>query len=497
MTLMHNALLQLALPEVMVAIAALLALAVDVALLRQAAVRTRVAVAAVIGTAGCAAAIARIVLHPQTVDVLGGTLISNPVIHIVQTAILVVAALALWMAVDSAFTEYVGEYVLLMLLATVGMLFLVATQNLLVLFIALELLSLSLYAMAGFDRRSPRSAEAGLKYFLFGGMSAGFMLFGFSLLYGATNAITLPQIGAAVQADGMTPLLAIALVTTVIGFGFKVAAAPLHFWAPDVYEGAPLPSAAFIASASKIASFYIFYQVMTIALGGVAGTAWPHGGVAGWVPVLAIVAVVSMVLGNLVAIAQSSVRRLLAYSAVGHAGYMLLAIICHSQQSLGALIYYVITYALTTLGAFAVVGVVQEKTGGDSLADFEGLSRREPMLAGCLMIFLLSLAGIPPLAGFFGKFYLFVSVLAVAPRPLGLLWMVALAVAMSAVSLYYYLQVLKRAFVSVPAADAGPIQTPVLRKLLIVALAAAVVVLGCAPNLLLRCIVAACSTVGI
>jgi NADH-quinone oxidoreductase subunit N len=283
----------------------------------------------------------------------------------------------------------------------------------------------------------------------------------------------------------------------VIGLGFKVAAVPFHFWAPDVYQGAPVPSAAFIASGSKVASFFIFFQVMVIGFAGVEGTAvWLHF-TPGWVSVIAVVAALSMVFGNLVAIVQSSVRRLLAYSAIAHAGYMLLALLSHTQQSLAALLYYVVTYALATLGAFGVIVVVEKRTGGDGLSDFDGLSRRAPILSFCLFIFLLSLAGIPPLAGFFGKFYLFVSVLAAAPGSVGLLWLVILAIAMSAVSLYYYLQVLKRIYVASPLAGADEIQAPLPSQVVIILLAGAIVLLGCAPHLLLRWIVEAIRVSGL
>ncbi|HEY0307947.1 MAG TPA: NADH-quinone oxidoreductase subunit N [Acidobacteriaceae bacterium] len=490
MASLHNALFQLALPEIVLVVAALLVLSIDLLALRAQAIRMRFGVAVTVATIGCVAAIARIVMAAHTANVLDGMLVANPLTQLVQVALLVMAIVTLLIAVDSKFTENVGEFVLIVLLATAGMMFMVASRDILVIFVALELLSLSLYILAGFDKHSPRSAEAALKYFLFGGMSAGFLLYGFSLLYGMSNSTKLASIALAVQGTQLNPLLIIALVTTVIGFAFKVAAAPLHFWAPDAYEGAPLPSAALIASSSKVASFFIFYQVMTVGFAGVEGTAWPHGTV-GWVPLLALVAVLSMVLGNVAALAQSSVRRLLAYSAIGHAGYMLLAIVSHTGQSLSALVYYVITYGLTTLGAFAVVGVVQEKTGGDKLEDFAGLSRRSPVLAASMFVFMLSLAGIPPLAGFFGKFYLFVSVLGAGPRPIGLVWMVGLAIAMSAVSLYYYLQVLKRVFVAAPAVDAGKIDVPWLRGLVIVLLAAGVVVLGCAPHLLLKWILLA------
>jgi NADH-quinone oxidoreductase subunit N len=207
--------------------------------------------------------------------------------------------------------------------------------------------------------------------------------------------------------------------------------------------------------------------------------------VPGWVPVIALLASVSIVLGNLVAIMQTSVRRLLAYSAIAHVGYMLLSLVSHTEQSFDALLYYSLTYALTTIGAFGVVAVVESKTGGDKLSDFAGLSRRAPILSFCMLIFMLSLAGIPPLAGFFGKFYIFTSTLAGEPRSLGMLWLVILAIMMSAVSLYYYLQVLKRIYIADAPAEVSPISAPVLSQVILCLIAFSIVLLGCAPNLLL------------
>ena len=482
----HAQMLQLALPEVIVAITALIVLAIDLLFLRQYRTRVRFAVAVGMASIGCAAAILQLLLSRAQTSVLDGMLVANPLTHLVQIALLILTMFTLLLSVDSTFTDHVGEFVLLILTATIGMMFLAGSQNILVIFISLELLSLSLYILTAFDKRSARSSEAALKYFLFGGMSAAFLLFGFSLLYGLSNSTSLTRIASAIHGQSLNPLLIIAIVTTVIGLGFKVAAVPFHFWAPDVYQGAPVPSAAFIASGSKVASFFIFFQVMVIGFAGVEGTAvWLHF-TPGWVSVIAVVAALSMVFGNLVAIVQSSVRRLLAYSAIAHAGYMLLALLSHTQQSLAALLYYVVTYALATLGAFGVIVVVEKRTGGDGLSDFDGLSRRAPILSFCLFIFLLSLAGIPPLAGFFGKFYLFVSVLAAAPGSVGLLWLVILAIAMSAVSLYYYLQVLKRIYVASPPAGADEIQAPLLSQVVIILLAGAIVLLGCAPHLLLR-----------
>ncbi|MGD0646477.1 MAG: NADH-quinone oxidoreductase subunit N [Acidobacteriaceae bacterium] len=482
----YGQLLQLAWPEIIVTIAALIALAADLVFFRRSPRRTRLLVAASIASIGCIAAIFKLLPGSAEGILLGGVLLSNPVTHLVQIALLVIAILTLFLSVDSTFTDHVGEFVLLILLATTGMMFLVASQDLLVIFISLELLSLSVYILAGFDKRSPRSSEASLKYFLFGGMSAAFMLFGFSLLYGFSNSTNLVQIANAIHGVPLNPLVILAIVTTVIGFGFKIAAAPFHFWAPDVYQGAPTPSAAFIASGSKVASFFIFFQVLVIGFAGAEGSATLHHFQSGWVPVIVVVAVASMLLGNLVAITQTSLRRLLAYSAVAHAGYMLLAYVAHSEQSLAALLYYVATYALATLGIFGILTVTEKQLGNDKISDLAGLSRRAPFLSACLFIFVLSLAGIPPLSGFFAKFLLFTAVLAVSSGSKLLIGLIIFAIGMSAVSLFYYLRVLKSAFVADPPADATKVKSPVLLQLVVGLLAAGVVALGCAPDLILN-----------
>jgi NADH-quinone oxidoreductase subunit N len=479
-------LLHLVLPEVIVVITALCVLSVDLMFLRTSESRLRGFAGAILSFAGCAVAIAWILHTPQSANVLDGMLVLNPLAQRVQVALLVLTMLTVLMFIGSTFTQHVSEYLALVLLATVSMMFLVSTQNLLLIFLSLELLSLSLYVLTAFSKRSLRSAEAALKYFVFGGISAAFLLFGFSLLYGCSNSTNLVQIASRIQGPFLDPLLIVAVVMTMIGLGFKVAAVPFHFWAPDVYQGAPAPSAALIASGSKVAGFFIFYQLMVIGLAGAEGSSVWHGYATGWAPVIAIVATLSMVLGNLVAILQASVRRLLAYSAIAHAGYMLLGILSHTDQSFRALLYYAITYALTVLGAFGVVELVEEATGGDRLSDFAGLSRRAPVPSFCMMIFMLSLAGIPPLAGFFGKFYIFSAVLTSTAGSLGLLWLVVLAVAMSAVSLYYYLKVLKCIYVNDPPTGTAPIHISVLRQVALSVIALVVVLLGCAPNLLLH-----------
>lgn len=493
-------LLKLAAPETIVVIAALAVLTADLVALRDLELRFRFLIGAMIAAAGCVAAIAWMLALPPEYASLQGMMVVDPLTQLVKIALLALAIFTVALSIDADFTPHPGEYFALILLATVGMMLLVSSEDILMIFISLELTSLSLYILTAFNKRNAKSAEAAFKYFLFGSVAAAFTLFGLSWLYGITGSTNLGEIARAVAeraihvAPGgagalqrtLDPLLAGALVMTVVGFGFKVAAVPFHLWAPDVYEGAPTPTAAFIASGSKVASFFIFAKVMMIGFAGVEGSAAWRQYAPGWVPVLAVVAALSMILGNLAAIVQNSVRRLLAYSAIAHAGYMSLGIIAHEKQSLAALVYYAVTYGLTTVGAFGVVSVVQTQTGSDRLSDFAGLSRRAPILAWSMMIFMLSLAGIPPLAGFFGKFYLFTSALGTNPRDLGLLWLVILAVAMSAVSLYYYLQVLKQVFVVEAPPSTGGARAPVSSQIVVAVLALAVLGLGCAPNLFIH-----------
>jgi NADH-quinone oxidoreductase subunit N len=359
-----------------------------------------------------------------------------------------------------------------------------SARDLLVIFIGLELLSLGLYILTAFAKSSGKSAEAALKYYLFGGMSAAFLLFGFSYFYGLSGSTNLAKIQEAIATSGPSPLFYIAWILVVAGLGFKVAAVPFHLWAPDTYEGAPTPAAAFIASVSKVASFALLISISEswLRIGERCGP-WPQ--LAG---ILLVLAAASMIVGNLAALAQVSVRRLLAYSAIAHAGYILLGIafipgdVSSSFLVEKAVLFYVLTYGLTTIGAFGVVGVVERATGSDKLDSFLGLHKRNPVLAAVLLVLFLSLAGIPPLVGFWAKFNLFAAVLGVSAGPVPFA-LVALAVALSAVSLYYYLQVLKRAYV-MPAVDETPIKAHPVTLAVLVAIAAAVVLLGCFPALL-------------
>jgi NADH-quinone oxidoreductase subunit N len=489
-------LLHAAAPETILVMTTFLVLTVDLLVLRDEELEQRFLVAGTFACFGCLAAIFWTANTAGQLNLLDGMLVSDGLIRLVKVAILALTILTILLAMAARFSEHVGEYLALVLLATIGMLFLVSSEELLILFVALELTSLCLYILTAFNKRSIQSSEAALKYFFFGGMSTAFTLFGMSLLYGLSGSTSLREISQALRGHPLSPLAIAAIVMTLVGFGFKVAAAPFHLWAPDAYQGAPTPSAALIASGSKVASFFILAKVLMLGLAGAEGRGIWRDFASGWIPALAMLAGLSMILGNLAAIVQTSVKRLLAYSAIAHAGYALLGIAADSQQGVASLVYYVITYGLTVLGAFGVVQIVEQSTGASAMTDFAGLSGRSPFLAGCMLVFMLSLAGIPPLAGFFGKFYLFTAAVG-SGREFGLLWLVILAIGMSAVSLYYYLQVLKQVYVVEASPEAKPIRVPLTGRLALLILAGATVVLGCAPNLLLARLVEAVKVAGL
>ncbi|HZR21233.1 MAG TPA: NADH-quinone oxidoreductase subunit N [Verrucomicrobiae bacterium] len=482
----YSELLALAAPETIVVIAALAVLAADLFALREVEVRVRQVVTGMIACLGCVVAIGWILVLPARANIMSGIFVVDPIGQLVKVALLGLTIATVLLSMEADFSVHTGEYFALVLLATVGMMFLVSSADVLMIFVALELTSLSLYVLTAFNKSQVQSAEAALKYFLFGGMAAALTLFGLSLLYGLAGSTSLERIAAALRGRALDPLLLLALVLTICGFGFKVAVAPFHLWAPDVYQGAPAPSAAFIASGSKVAGFFVLARVLAVGFNGAEGSGDWHAYLPGWVPLVAAIAGLSMVIGNFAALAQTSVRRLVAYSAVAHGGYMLLGVMAHNGPGLASLVYYVITYAITTLGAFGVIAIVQQQTGGDKLTDFAALSRRSPGLALCMMVFILSLAGIPPLAGFFGKFYVFSELLRGNPASLGLLWLVVLAIGLSAVSLYYYLQVLKQIFVANEQPGSTLIFKPSpIQHVMVAVLALAVIALGCWPEWLI------------
>lgn len=417
--------------------------------------------------------------------VFGGVLMIDPLTVATRVGVVMLAALALCLLPPPSRLRHPAEFVALLLFATTGFTLMAAANQLLIIFLAVELASLSLYVLAGFDKTRPGSAEAALKYFLFGGMAAAFLLFGFSLLYGLTGSLDLDVIAERLAQQDPTPLLLVALVMVLVSFGFKAAAAPFHLWAPDVYQGAPAPAAALIASASKLAGLVVFTRLLWPGLGAAVGAIAHLPVTVGWAPVVALIALASLLLGNLGALAQTNVRRLLAYSAIAHAGTLLLGVVAAGRVGPAPLFYYAATYGLATVGAFGVLSVLEAAGPAQQLTDLAGLHRRSPLLAGCLAVFVLSLAGIPPLAGFFGKFAVFAAVLRLGglAGPMG--WLALTAIALSAVALYYYLLILKQALVVSPAKDAAAVKVPAPAALALLTAAALIVLLGVLPSLVL------------
>jgi NADH-quinone oxidoreductase subunit N len=398
----------------------------------------------------------------------------------------VVSALTILMSLAYLKEEGINlaEYYGFLLLSLSGMMVMVSAADLLTIYLGIELMSLSLYVLAGFKRFDARSLEASAKYFVLGAFSSGIMLYGISLLYGAAGGTRLSALAAAVEGRGLDdPLLGLGMVLLVIGFGFKIAAVPFHMWTPDVYEGSPTSVTAFMAVASKAASFGAFLRVFAEGLGGLK---------ANWQALFLVVCIATLVLGNVVAIVQTNIKRMLAYSSIAHAGYALIGIVVVGQagaegsvRALGAssLMLYLAVYAFMTLGAFAVVGMLR-KGGleGDEIEDFAGLGTREPLAAFMMLMFMVSLAGIPPTAGFIGKFYLFRAAVEG-----GLIWLAVVAVLFAAVSAYYYLRVVMVMYMREHQAEGGIeprlAGSPALTIVLVCTLAG-VVLLGLFPNFL-------------
>ncbi|MEY2479207.1 MAG: NADH-quinone oxidoreductase subunit [Verrucomicrobiota bacterium] len=478
-------LLKLAAPEAIVVVTALIVLGFGLVHDRASGLCSGIA------AAGLMIAIAAVLMLPEQATLFGGMLVITPLTSLFKIICLVLAFFTILLArTDSASSLHRGEYLAIILFATIGLMLLVGSEELLVIFIGLELLGLSLYVLTAFDKIDIRSAEAGLKYFLFGSTASAFTLFGISFIYGMSGTTGLAAIGQKITADSAQPLLAVGIVMTLVGFAFKIAAAPFHLWAPDAYQGAPISSAAFIASGSKVASFVVLGKIVLIGFAPLHGSADWHAMIAGWSPVLAVLAAMSILLGNFVALAQTNVRRLLAYSAVAHGGYTLLGLVAGGSNGFSATLFYTTIYAFTLVGAFAVVGLVRSETGSDDLQNFAGLRARSPLLAGCMSIFLLSLAGLPPLAGFFGKFYLFSAAFHAGGNH-GLLWLVAVALFGSLISLYYYLIVLKLIFVNEGASNVPQIKLDFLQRVSLSALGGLVILLGVVPGFLVSRILAA------
>jgi NADH-quinone oxidoreductase subunit N len=474
------------LPETALVVGAFLVLGFDLTVGRRNPLDVRLRHSVAIGVVAVLAAALHCLRFGAPGPVFGDAFAFDSLALVTRIGLLVLALFTLGISAGAPRPAHPAEYVALLLFATTGMLLMAAADQLLLVFLAVELTSLSLYVLTGFDRSRRDSAEAALKYFLFGGLSAAFLLFGFSLVYGLTGSISLPEIATQLSLQPMSSLLVVALVMILVALGFKVAAAPFHLWAPDVYQGAPTPSAALISSASKLAGFTLIIRLLWLGLGAAAGSLNEARALAGWLPAVALVSAASLLLGNLAALAQHNLRRLLAYSAIAHSGALLLGVIAAGKTGPGAVIYYASTYGLATVGAFGVIAVVERAGPCQEITDLAGLRRRSPFLAGCLLVFLLSLAGIPPLAGFVGKFAVFSGALQMGGLAAPGGWLALLAILLSAVGLYYYLLVLKQAFVVPAAPAAGRVRVDPMAAATLLCAASLLIVLGLFPSLLLQ-----------
>jgi NADH-quinone oxidoreductase subunit N len=347
------------------------------------------------------------------------------------TGLLIVTAMALvgmsgnfYQSEDSKIADYIS----IIIFTLCGAIALVSFANMAMLFIGLEVLSISLYILAGSKRRDIRSNEAAMKYFLMGSFASGILLFGITLVYGATGSFNLSEIARYASMGNVDPIFTVGTILILISMLFKVSAVPFHFWAPDVYEGSPTLTTAMMSTLSKVAAMAAFYRLFSICfVTNFSGFAW----------ILSVIAALTMLVGNLTALNQDSFKRMLAYSGIANAGYMLLAIISLYNNSANALFYYAIAYSSALLGAFAVGIIVMKNMKSEKIEAFNGLGRKSPFLALALTLFMLSLAGIPPLAGFFGKYYVFFE--AIKAKHIAV---VIVAVITSAISVYYYFKLI-------------------------------------------------------
>ena len=380
----------------------------------------------------------------------------------------------------SKFKEFQGEYYALVLLSTIGMMLIAAAADLITIFVALELISISFYALVGF-LKDAKSSEASLKYLLLGAIASAILLYGMAFVFGFTGKTQLGDISQAIQHLGLTgasaaPGLMLGLVLLIVGFGFKIAAFPFQMWVPDVYEGAPTPITAFLSVASKAEGFAVILLIFYSAF------LFPSWLSQDWGMIFAVLAAIGMTVGNIVAIPQTNIKRMLAYSSIAQAGYLILGIatmglapaMIHSGQS--SVLFFLAGYAVTNLGAFIAVIALSNKVGSDRISDYDGMGKRAPMISLALTLCLISLTGIPPTAGFMAKFYIFSSAV-----QHDLLWLVFIAVLNSVISAYYYLRVVKVMWFNEPKFE-GKVDSSFALRLALGLSCAGVIILGVLPN---------------
>jgi len=408
-----------------------------------------------------ASALAMIAVTPGApVSVARGLLSIDGFSTFFKAIFLLAAILTLLLSMRYLDTERArhGEYVFLVLCATLGMMFMATGTDLVTIFVGLETMAIAFYILAGLLKPDRRSNEAGVKYFLLGTFSLGILLYGVSILYGMSGTTNLRALAIAVADHGRDPWLILALILVVAGVGFKIAAVPFHMWAPDVYEGAPTPITAFLSVGSKAASFAMLLRIFLEGLPSLS---------ADWTLLFYVLSVVTMTVGNVAALTQSNIKRMLAYSSIAHAGYLLIGVVAGTSRGVAAMLIYLVIYAFMQMGAFAVVILLRRADAiGDELKDMSGLFARQPFAAVAMLIFMLSLGGIPPTAGFMGKFWLFSAAI-----DSNYVWLAVLGVLNSAISLYYYLRVVVFMFMKHEATGSQPVMAPGLAAALVFSLA--------------------------
>jgi NADH-quinone oxidoreductase subunit N len=468
------------LPELVITAGALIVLIADVLLPRE-----RRAALAWITLAVIGATLASLAPFTSTrVEVAHGLLAVDRFAIFFKIVFLIAAAITVLMSIRYLAVEGAspGEYYFLILCATLGMMVMAGGIDLISIFIGLETMAVSFYILAGFIKPSQRSNEAAVKYFLLGAFSLGILLYGMSLMYGLSGTTNLRVMATSFDAQARDPRLVLAVILVVAGVGFKIAAVPFHMWAPDVYEGAPTPITAFLSVGSKAASFAMLIRIFVEGLPSMS---------ADWRLLFWVLSIVTMTVGNVAAVTQTNVKRMLAYSSIAHAGYVLIGIVAGTARGITATLVYLMVYAFMQLGAFAVVVLLRRSdVAGDELKDFSGLYFRNPFAAFAMLLFMLSLGGIPPTAGFMGKFWLFSA--AIDARYYGL---AVIGVLNSAISLYYYVRIVVFMYVKKDIAGTEPSTSPAIAVTLAIAVAATLM-LGVYPRLLFQVAAASARTLG-
>ncbi len=370
-------------------------------------------------------------------------------------------------------TYYQAEFLAILLFSAAGASALASAQEIVTLYISLETLTISSYLLASFMKKDKGSNEAGMKYLLLGAFSSALLLLGFSYLYGLTGTTVIADLAKGLGTQALSPMLALAVILVIGGLAFKISLAPFHMWTPDVYEGAPTPVTAFLSVASKTAGFAAFVRLFWVGLSSQAIASV-------WVGLFAVLAALSIILGNLEALAQHNIKRLMAYSSIAQAGYISTGFLAGGQLGLTAVLFYVFVYLFANLGVFLAIVIVSSKTGSDEIADYAGMWKRSPLIGVVLLVGLLSLAGVPPFAGFSGKWYLFGAAV-----QMGYTWLALVGMVFSVVSLYYYLQVVRQALVA-DAKDPSPIEMNWLEKAVLLVCVLFTVTLGFWPTPIMK-----------